>query len=128
MSGPLVTDPQQWRLALEQAAQLARAGDMDNAQAQADVMMCWTPPDAPREESVASGFQQAAAAASADGDAAAFEWLWKQAFGYWNFWAACATSGGEGAARMRTVADAQAQYKLEKRQLALRLREEAGVQ
>lgn len=126
MTDTLITAPQQWRAALEEAARRIRAGDVNGADQQADVMRRWVPPDAPHEELVAPAFQRAAAAASADGDAAAFEWLWRQALVYWGFWASCATSGGEGTARAREVADIEAQYQLEKRQLAERLRQAAG--
>ena len=88
-------------------------------------MARWQPPDAPYEESVAEAFAQAAMAAGASGDAAAFDWLWKRAFDYWHFWGACATSGGEGAARAHAITKAQARYRQELHQLAMRLRGDA---
>ncbi len=88
-------------------------------------MARWQPPDAPYEESVAEAFEQAAMAAGASGDAAAFEWLWKRAFDYWHFWGACATSGGEGTARARVISRAQGRYRQALHQLAMRLRGDA---
>lgn len=99
---------------------------MNGAQAQVDVIVRWLPPDAPYEEAVAWAFQQAAATAGVDGDVAAFEWLWKKALEFWRAWAAGATSGGEGTARMLRISLAEAEYKQERRELVLRLREIAG--
>lgn len=121
MTDALVTDWKQWQAAIERAVTLVRAGEFDSAQAQVDVMNRWAYPTAPNEQSVAEGFQSAASTAGADGDVAAFEWLWKKSFHYWYFWGSGATSGGEGTARGRYILEAEARYEQEKRRLASRV-------
>lgn len=121
MTDSLITDWKQWQAALERAVTLVRAGELDSAQAQVDVMNKWAYPNAPHEESVAEGFQSAATTACADGDVVAFEWLWKKALNYWYYWGSGATSGGEGTARGRYILAAEAAYEQQKKQLAARV-------
>jgi hypothetical protein len=121
MTESLITDWKEWRAALERAVTLVRAGELDSAQAQVDVMQRWAYPNAPHEQSIAEGFQSAATTAGAEGDVVAFEWLWKKAFNYWYYWGSGATSGGEGTARGTYILAAKATYERDRKALAGRI-------
>lgn len=121
MTDSLITDWKEWQAAVERTVRLVRAGDLDSAQAQIEVIQAWSYPSAPNEQSVAEEFQSAATTAGREGDVVAFEWLWKKAFNWWYYWGSGATSGGEGTARGRYILAAEAAYKEQQQQLAARV-------